>query len=792
MNTAPRATPPVGGSRAFPPRSRIALCPIAAALLALGPAASAWGAPQGGELRAGSATISQSGSRTDIVQTSPRAVIDWRSFGIDAAEHVRFAQPSASASTLNRVTGDQASRILGQLTANGRVILINPNGIVFGRGARVDVGSLIATTSRLGDDRLQGYMERGVLEFEPGRTGAGIVQSGTITAAEGGLVALVAPHVRNDGFIQARLGRVTLASGDRYTIDLAGDGLVNLALSDAHAGTLTDPDGNAVRALVDQAGQINVAGGQTLLLSAGAAKAIVDNVINMSGVIQADTAGRDGTGTIVLEARSGPVAVSGQLLARGREDGQHGGSIAVRTGELRLADSAYFDAGGSADAGTVALSGLARIGQTEAEVISRTLRTGSHSTAASAAGMEIDASIDGRGGASGASLTLHSVDDLLVRRDLLTQDGALRLVSSQGAITIDEQPSAIDGERVHPILFAGNAAIELHGHRSVKTHDLITSGDIAVVSTTGSVAIGASLGYSFNGPIGSLTVRAESSDPASPGDAMLMDVQVAPTGHVDVAAYRNVQLFLPDGAPPDGLLASPNVSFRSTLMGDLWTHPAYPERAGAQFLGPGSDGEWTTLEDNELSADAVVPGITPPGPTANLPPPLALREIAPAQLPEVLGLANDPTAPILLPPSALVPLPPNTGISLEDPAVPPIGSESPFANQGVEGAASGAVSPFQGPASDPPPQEAIAAIASLSDAERDAALRQDGFGPASGGQGVAREADLGRANSPGGMSDVFEQGTHVVEGPACDLDNGGIHTYFGSDAFGHAIAVNCR
>lgn len=778
MNTAPgadirirRSAPRAGAGSSRQP----ALACIAASLLAIGAASGpAWCAPQDGVVRAGAATITQSGTRTAITQSSQRAVIDWRSFGIDAGEHVNFAQPSASASALNRVTGDQVSRILGQLSANGQVILVNPNGIVFGRAARVDVGSLIATTSRIGDDRLPGYMERGVLEFEPGRPGTGIVHSGIITAAEGGLVALVAPHVRNDGFIQARLGKVTLASGDRFTIDLAGDGLVSLALSDAHAGQLTDADGRIVTALVDQAGHINVRDGQAVLLAAGAARAIVDDVINMSGVIQADAATRDAAGGIVLEARGGAVAVSGQLLARGSGAGQRGGAIAVRTGELRLAESAYFDAGGVASAGTVALNGLRRIGGTEAEVVSRSLRTGSHTTLASPAAMEISSSIDGRGGVARGGLSVEAVGDVVVNRDLLTASGAVRLASAAGAITINEQAAPIDGGRVHPIVFAGDASITLRASGAVLTGDLITSGDISITSTNAQVAVGASLGYSFNGPIGSLAIDAQSSNPDSPGDVMLMDVQVAPGGAVSISAFRNIQLFLPGGEPPFGLLASGNVSFQSVLMGDLWNNPFYPDLAGALFLDPGPDGDWTTLGDNLFATDTLVPGITPPGPTENLPPLLPLQEIAAIELPEVvLAPTEVPPAELLPPPGALLPFPPNTEIEVIAPSLPSAPAIAADDAQDTD-----ALVPLP--------------LAPASDALRMAGLQDGAPGPASGGRGVARDADLGRAAPRGVASDVFEQPTHVVEAPLCELDNGAINTYFGSDAFGQALAVSCQ
>src|SRR6185503_16886253 len=119
------------------PGNALRLKPLVAALAALGLASPpVIAAPEGGAVRAGDARISGGGALTRIDQASQRAVIDWRSFGIGAAEKVQFAQPSATAATLNRVTGEQASVILGRLDANGHVFLINPNGILFGGSAQ--------------------------------------------------------------------------------------------------------------------------------------------------------------------------------------------------------------------------------------------------------------------------------------------------------------------------------------------------------------------------------------------------------------------------------------------------------------------------------------------------------------------------------------------------------------------------------------------------------------------------------------------------------------------------------
>lgn len=326
------------------------LRPIVAALMSMGLiSATVQAAPEGGVVRAGTAHISGGGALTRIEQASQRAVIDWRSFGIGAAERVQFVQPSAQAATLNRVTGEQASVILGRLDANGQVLLINPHGIVFGRGAQVNVGSLIASTSNISNTD---FMAGRLAFTQPGRPGAGILNAGTITAAEGGLVALVAPHVRNDGLIQARLGKVALGAADTFTIDLYGDTLVNLALSDVHLGQLRDTEGRPVTSLITQAGQIDAAGGQVVLVTAATAKTVLDSLINMSGTIRADAAVQEG-GNILLLGEGGRVEVSGTLSAQG----EHGGRIGVYGTQVDLASSARLDASGGQGGGVIHVGG---------------------------------------------------------------------------------------------------------------------------------------------------------------------------------------------------------------------------------------------------------------------------------------------------------------------------------------------------------------------------------------------------------------------------------------------------
>jgi filamentous hemagglutinin family protein len=314
-----------------------------------GPGLQAQG-PVGGVVRAGDALIAGEGtSTTRIEQFSDRAIIDWRNFGIGTGDQVVFLQPSAQAATLNRVTGEQVSIILGRLDANGQILLINSNGIVFGGGAQVNVGSLIATTSNISNTN---FMSGRLVFDQPGRLGVGILNAGAITARDGGLVALVAPHVRNDGVIVARLGKVALGAADAFTVDLYGDALINLALSDAHAGQLRQANGEPVANLITNTGRIESGGGQTVLMTARTAKNVLDNLINTSGTIKADTAVQQ-SGRILLLAEGGKVEVGGLLSAQGTT----GGTIRVLGDRVHVSSAAALDASGAEGGGTIQVGG---------------------------------------------------------------------------------------------------------------------------------------------------------------------------------------------------------------------------------------------------------------------------------------------------------------------------------------------------------------------------------------------------------------------------------------------------
>jgi filamentous hemagglutinin family protein len=319
------------------------LCSTALALVI---PSMAHGNPTDGSVATGSATIVQTSTNTlSVNQTTQKAVINWQSFSIDQSETTNFIQPSASAITLNRVTGVDPSSIMGNLTANGQVWLINPNGIAFGKTARVDVAGLLATTIDIAD---RDFMSGNYRFSSLGNPSAMVTNAGQITVRNAGLAALVAPSVENSGLIQVNLGQIQLSSAAAFTVDLYGDGLFNFTLDKQVTQAIKKSDGTKPTAAVSNSGQL-IANGGRILLTANAAKSVVDHAINMDGYAQATSASVSATGEITLDGGSdGDVRVAGTIDASG-QNGANGGTIKV------LADktNGTVDLSGTLDASTL-------------------------------------------------------------------------------------------------------------------------------------------------------------------------------------------------------------------------------------------------------------------------------------------------------------------------------------------------------------------------------------------------------------------------------------------------------
>lgn len=235
-----------------------------------------------------------------IDQSSARAIITWQSFSIGADARVTFVQPSASAVALNRVVGADPSQILGRLDANGRVFLSNPSGVLFARGASVNVGGLFATTLSIDDADFLAGRDR---FYNAGSAGT-VTNSGSIQTPSG-YAALAGPQVRNDGIIVAHRGTIALAAGNRVSLDMVGDGLIAVSVDQA-----------ALNALAANGGTLQADGGR-VAMTARSANALLDTVINNGGAIRANSL-VDRQGEIVLDGGSvGTVLSTGVLQSDG-------------------------------------------------------------------------------------------------------------------------------------------------------------------------------------------------------------------------------------------------------------------------------------------------------------------------------------------------------------------------------------------------------------------------------------------------------------------------------------------
>lgn len=303
--------------------------------------------PEGGIVSSGSAEISNLDNATIIHQHSQRAIIDWKEFDIQAGEVTSFIQPNRDSTILNRINSEDPSTIAGTLEANGNIVLINKNGILFDSGSSIDVGSLLASTA---DIINEDFMD-GCEKFDiPGNGDAIISNLGRINAAKGGTVSLIGPVVHNNGIINARKGIVSLSTGETATINLGG---VEVAVTQEQyqKAVLTGPDSKIT------------ADGGSIIITAAAGKEIVNSLISLDGEIIARSVGEENGQIFIYGEGSNAVAenddsqkgkksgnseviVEALLDVSGKGDGERGGEVHVLGDMIGIGNSAVIDAVG--------------------------------------------------------------------------------------------------------------------------------------------------------------------------------------------------------------------------------------------------------------------------------------------------------------------------------------------------------------------------------------------------------------------------------------------------------------
>ncbi|ELI0536934.1 filamentous hemagglutinin N-terminal domain-containing protein [Salmonella enterica] len=296
--------------------------------------------PTGGQIVGGQGSISTSGNQMTIHQQTQNMATNWHSFDIGKNNTVQFVQPDSSSVALNRVTGASGSQIMGTLKANGQVFILNPNGVLFGKNARVDVGGLVASTKNISTaDFMKGQY---TLSGE-GNPGAQVINQGSLTTSKGGYIVLAGERVSNSGTVTTPGGKTVLAAGKTVTLQLDNGGLTSVSVN-----------GSVVNALVENRGLISASNGQVYLTAKGQ-DMLLNTVVNNSGTVEAKGL-VSRAGEIVLDGGdSGVVSQSGQLLADS-QTGQ-GGKITLEGQNIHLAGGSLTSATGKTGGGEVYVGG---------------------------------------------------------------------------------------------------------------------------------------------------------------------------------------------------------------------------------------------------------------------------------------------------------------------------------------------------------------------------------------------------------------------------------------------------
>ncbi|HCL1641398.1 TPA: filamentous hemagglutinin N-terminal domain-containing protein, partial [Salmonella enterica subsp. enterica serovar 4,[5],12:i:-] len=353
--------------------------------------------PTGGQIVGGQGSISTSGNQMTIHQQTQNMATNWHSFDVGQNNTVQFIQPDSSSVALNRVTGASGSQIMGTLKANGQVFILNPNGVLFGKDARVNVAGLVASTKNINTaDFMKG---RYTLSGE-GNPGAQVINQGSLTTTKGGYIVLAADQVKNSGTITTLSGKTVLAAGKTVTLQLDNGGLTSVSV-----------DGGVVNALVDNRGLISASNGQVYLTAKGR-DMLLNTVVNNSGTIEAKGLESRGGEIVLNGGDSGVVSQSGQLLADSHAG--PGGKITVEGQNIHLAANSLTSATGKTGGGEVYVGGGwqgkdGRIRNASKVVMDRTAT--------------VDVSATGAG--NGGTAVLWSDDYTNFRGAILAKGGAL-------------------------------------------------------------------------------------------------------------------------------------------------------------------------------------------------------------------------------------------------------------------------------------------------------------------------------------------------------------------------------
>lgn len=432
--------------------------------------------PINGQVVAGSATISSPNANTlNVQQTSNRAVINWDSFNVGAQATVNFHQPNAAAVVVNRVVTASPSQIDGALNANGTVVLINSAGVVIGRGAQVNTGALVAATLDINNDDFM----NGIMRFVGAKTSTSkIVNYGNVNAtADNGFIALLAPEVRNEGYLVATkssANTVAMASGSDITLNINGMGLTGLRVNES-----------VYNGLVENRHVVETNGG-LIIIAAGAASNLLGSVIKNTGTLAANSIVNKG-GEVFLQASS--VINAGQIGASGNNGGLItllGNGIELNAGSVLRANSLAGNAGviniGSSTSSVAPVASFAAANGSSGLASSVTLDPSSSIMAS--------ASVSGNGGAINILSTAKTVIGGLIEAvGAGSGNGGSVVTGSQGIVqvladTVVNVASGLSGRLAGTWMLAAPSGFSVDLNAANAISNTLEAGNVQIVSGT--------------------------------------------------------------------------------------------------------------------------------------------------------------------------------------------------------------------------------------------------------------------------------------------------------------------
>ena len=287
--------------------------------------------PNGNVTIAGDISISSDTQTMTIDQQSDQAIIEWNSFNIGENNTVTFQQPSSSASALNRVISGNPTTLAGALNANGKVFVVNENGVYFTPTSTINAHSFAASTLSLSNDNFL----NNIFSFNSSNQSSlqSVINKGSITTLDGGFTALLGGAINNEGAINANLGKVGLGAGKEITLDLSGDKFLQVAVPLDTATTVVDNEGNTLDSLISHSGTTNA---NTIELDVGSVKNILSQTVNIPGSMVASSAEQK-NGKIILSG-GGTTTINGSLQAKSKGEITITGDHLSLNGTLDVSD----------------------------------------------------------------------------------------------------------------------------------------------------------------------------------------------------------------------------------------------------------------------------------------------------------------------------------------------------------------------------------------------------------------------------------------------------------------------